>query len=82
MSDILDEAKDLASLGVKELCVIAQDTTRYGEDIYGTYCLDSLLSELSKIDGISDKDAHEIYEYFKEKRKEVTPRVKNNNRNG
>ena len=38
--------------------------------------------ELSKIDGISDKDAHEIYEYFKEKRKEVTPRVKNNNRNG
>ncbi len=52
MSDILDEAKDLASLGVKELCVIAQDTTRYGEDIYGTYCLDSLLSELSKIDGI------------------------------
>ncbi len=52
MSDILDEAKDLASLGVKELCVIAQDTTRYGEDIYGTYCLDSLLHELSLIDGI------------------------------
>lgn len=52
MSDIVNEAKDLAALGVKELCVIAQDTTRYGEDIYGTYCLDSLLRELSTIDGI------------------------------
>ena len=53
MSDIVNEAKDLAALGVKELCVIAQDTTRYGEDIYGTYCLDSLLRELSTIDGIA-----------------------------
>ena len=52
MSDIVNEARDLAALGVKELCVIAQDTTRYGEDIYGTYCLDSLLRELSTIDGI------------------------------
>ena len=52
MSDIVNEAKDLAALGVKELCVIAQDTTRYGEDIYGTYGLDSLLRELSTIDGI------------------------------
>ncbi|MBR2965572.1 MAG: excinuclease ABC subunit UvrC [Clostridia bacterium] len=38
--------------------------------------------ELSKIDGISARDAEEICRYFKEKRKEVTPRVKNNNRNG
>lgn len=52
MSEIVDEAKELAELGVKELCVIAQDTTRYGEDIYGTYCLDSLLHELSAVDGI------------------------------
>lgn len=52
MSDIVNEAKGLAALGVRELCVIAQDTTRYGEDIYGTYCLDSLLRELSTIDGI------------------------------
>ncbi len=52
MSEIIDEAKDLAALGVKELCVIAQDTTRYGEDIYGTYCLDSLLHELSAVEGI------------------------------
>ena len=37
--------------------------------------------ELSKIDGISDKDAHEIYEYFKKKKTEGATRVKNNHRN-
>ncbi len=52
MSDIVDEARDLATLGVKELCVIAQDTTRYGEDLYGTYTLDTLLNELSEVEGI------------------------------
>ena len=52
MSDIVDEARDLATLGVKELCVIAQDTTRYGEDLYGTYALDTLLNELSEVEGI------------------------------
>ncbi|MBE6678583.1 MAG: 30S ribosomal protein S12 methylthiotransferase RimO [Ruminococcaceae bacterium] len=52
IDDIVAEAKDLVALGVKELCLVAQDTTRYGEDIYGTYCLDSLLQALSEIDGI------------------------------
>lgn len=52
LSDIVEEAKQLASLGVKEVCLIAQDTTRYGEDIYGTYALDSLVTEISKIKGI------------------------------
>lgn len=52
MSEILEEAEQLASLGVKELCLVAQDTTRYGEDIYGTYALDSLITELSEIKGI------------------------------
>ncbi|MBO4452443.1 MAG: 30S ribosomal protein S12 methylthiotransferase RimO [Clostridia bacterium] len=52
MSDIIAEAENLASIGIKELCLVAQDTTRYGEDIYGTYALDSLISELSTIDGI------------------------------
>ncbi|MBQ3195776.1 MAG: 30S ribosomal protein S12 methylthiotransferase RimO [Clostridia bacterium] len=52
IDDIVAEAKDLAALGVKELCLVAQDTTRYGEDIYGTYCLDSLLQALSEIEGI------------------------------
>lgn len=52
MSELIDEATDLAGLGVKELCLVAQDTTRYGEDLYGTYALDSLISELSEIEGI------------------------------
>lgn len=52
MSDIVEEVENLASMGIKEICLVAQDTTRYGEDIYGTYALDSLISELSSIDGI------------------------------
>lgn len=50
--DIISEAKGLAELGVKELCVVAQDTTRYGEDIYGALILPSLLDELCEIEGI------------------------------
>ena len=49
---ILDEAKKLAKYGVKELIVVAQDTTRYGEDLYGQNALVPLLKSLSKIDGI------------------------------
>ena len=52
MSEILEEAQNLADLGVKEICLIAQDTTRYGQDLYGVYSLDSLIQEISKIDGI------------------------------
>ena len=52
MEDIVDEAKELANKGYKEIIVIAQDTTKYGEDIYGKSCLAELLDNLSKIDGI------------------------------
>lgn len=52
MEDILSEAEYLAKNGVKELLVIAQDTTRYGEDIYGELKLPELLKKLCKIDGI------------------------------
>lgn len=48
----VDEAKALAESGVKELILIAQDTTKYGQDLYGKYSLDILLKELVKIDGI------------------------------
>ena len=51
MEDVLKEAGWLAEKGVKELNVIAQDTTRYGEDIYGTPQLAKLLRDLCKIDG-------------------------------
>ena len=49
IEDIIDEAKRLAKAGIKEIIVIAQDTTRYGIDIYGEPKLVELLNELSKI---------------------------------
>lgn len=49
---ILEEAKVLAENGVKELIVIAQDTTRYGQDLYGKLMLPELLNKLCEIDGI------------------------------
>ena len=52
MEDILKEAKKLASGGYKELIVIAQDTTKYGIDIYGEPKLAELLDKISKIDSI------------------------------
>ncbi len=50
--DIINEAKKLAAEGTKELVVIAQDTTRYGLDLYGKLMLPELLRELNKIEGI------------------------------
>lgn len=50
--DIIAEAKVLASRGVKELIVVAQDTTAYGIDLYGEPRLAELLEELCRIDGI------------------------------
>ena len=49
--DVIAEAKRLAQSGVKELNVIAQDTTRYGEDLFGEPQTAKLLKELCKIDG-------------------------------
>lgn len=52
LEDVLDEAEMLAKKGIKELIVIAQDTTKYGVDIYGESKLAELLEKLSKIKGI------------------------------
>ena len=52
MEDVLDEARWLAEHHVTELIVIAQDTTRYGADLYGKSRLPELLRELCHIDGI------------------------------
>ena len=52
VENIVKEAEHLARNGVTELVVIAQDTTRYGEDIYGESRLPELLRELCRIDGI------------------------------
>ena len=50
MAELLDEASELASAGVKELIVIAQDITRYGMDLNGEHQLAALLRELCKLD--------------------------------
>lgn len=50
MEDLLQEARELADNGVKELILVAQDTTRYGKDLYGEYKLKELLKELVKLD--------------------------------
>lgn len=52
MENVIAEAENLAKGGAKEIILIAQDTTRYGEDLYGKYKLPELLDELQKIDGI------------------------------
>ncbi len=52
MENLLEEARQLAADGVRELNVIAQDTTRYGEDLYGKPSLDRLLTGLCKIEGL------------------------------
>lgn len=52
MESIIEEAKELVSKGVKEVILVAQDTTKYGMQLYGEYRLAKLLKELVKIDGI------------------------------
>ena len=52
MESLISEAKTLASQGVKELILVAQDTTRYGIDLYGEKKLPQLLKELCKIDDL------------------------------
>ena len=52
MEDIIEEANALAQSGVKEIVVVAQDTTRYGLDIYDKLMLPTLLDKLCEIDGI------------------------------
>lgn len=61
IENIVDEAKELADNGVRELILIAQDTTRYGVDLYGEYSLDKLLCELVKIEKIDWIRVHYYY---------------------
>ncbi len=53
MEDLIAEAKELADKGVKELILVAQETTLYGTDLYGKKSLPELLCKLSEIDGIN-----------------------------
>lgn len=61
MEDIVAEARELAAKGVRELVIIAQDTTYYGLDLYGKRCLGELLQRLSEIQGIEWLRIHYSY---------------------
>lgn len=61
LEDILSEAKELAAKGVRELIVVAQDTSRYGMDLTGRHMLPKLLRELCKIEGIHWIRLHYLY---------------------
>lgn len=61
MEDLLTEARALAQDGVKELIVVAQDTSRYGLDLYGERRLAELLRELCKIEGFVWIRVHYLY---------------------
>lgn len=52
MEDILSEVEHLAKEGISEFCIISQDTSKYGLDIYGKLKLSELLNKMSKIDGV------------------------------
>ncbi len=61
LESVVHEAEELAASGVKELIVVAQDTTRYGLDLYGKKMLPELLSQLCAVDGIDWIRLHYLY---------------------
>ena len=76
MEDILKEANELAKKGIQELIVIAQDTTKYGIDLYGEPKLSELLENLCKIEEI--KWIRFLYSYPETITDELIQTVKNN----
>ncbi len=78
MEDILREAKDLVDQGVKEVILIAQDTTRYGIDLYGEFRLPKLLDELQKIEGM--QWIRMLYSYPEMITEELIESMKNNSK--
>lgn len=61
MEQLLEEAEKLVAKGVKEIMVIAQDTTYYGVDLYGKRCLAQLLEKLCRIEGLEWIRLHYAY---------------------
>jgi len=76
--DIIKEAEELAEKGYKEIIVIAQDTTKYGIDLYHKNRLAELLNDLCKIDGI--KWIRFLYAYPESITDELIQVVKNNDK--
>jgi len=78
IEDIIEEAQALSDRGIEEIIVIAQDTTVYGEDLYGKSRLSELLKELCKIDGF--KWIRFLYAYPESITDELIRTVKENDK--
>ena len=64
MESIVREVETLAAQGVKEICLIAQDSTNYGMDLYGTFKLPELLNRVSEVEGVAWVRLHYAYPGF------------------
>lgn len=78
MEELVEEAERLGESGIKELILVAQETTLYGQDIYGKKCLPELLKKLCKVEGIQwirilycypEEITEELIEVIKEEEK-------------
>ena len=78
IEDIVHEASKLASQGVIELILVAQDTTRYGEDLYGVKRLPELLKQISKIEKI--QWIRVLYTYVEEITEELINEISENSK--
>ena len=78
MEDVLKEIEELAEKGYEEIIVIAQDTTKYGIDLYGESKLAELLNKISKIDGI--RWIRFLYAYPESITDKLIEEVKNNSK--
>lgn len=78
MEDILEEVSGLANKGISEFCIISQDTSKYGLDIYGKLKLAELLNKMSKIDGV--KWIRILYMYLFETTDELIEEISKNNK--
>lgn len=78
MEDILYEVENLAKQGIKEICIISQDTTKYGKDIYGELKLAELLHKISQIEGI--KWVRILYMYLYELNDDLIKEIASNDK--
>ncbi len=78
MEDILEEVESLAKQGIQEFCIISQDTSKYGIDIYGKLMLAKLLNKISKIDGV--KWIRVMYMYLFEITDELIDEIADNDK--
>ncbi len=78
MEDILEEVEKLAKAGIQEFCIISQDTSKYGLDIYGELKLAELLKKMSKIDGV--KWIRILYMYLFETTDELIEEIAKNDK--